>query len=235
TITESHEANGPTLGGRVCSLNTNSILTFIDFSWNVVQGTYEVYSSASGTTAENAHISTVLKDLQETTEGLHSDLKTDNKYAKQLSKLAKNCLGLSRELTTILEKLRVKERNSRWQAVKATWASMRKEKVVASIEKRLGEYRAGIVLCLNLMLFSQQSSVKAQLDKIHRECLHLSTESANHMAEVHKDLAEDWSTARRGELLNRIGGGHQRRRQSGLGRDPHLVVQVGHNGEYYCC
>ncbi|KAI9786501.1 MAG: hypothetical protein M1839_006961 [Geoglossum umbratile] len=167
-----------------------SILTFIDFSWNLLQGTYEVYNSASGTTAENAYVSTVLEDLQEIAEGLHSDLKTDSKYAKQLSRLAKNCLGLSRELTKILEKLRVKERNSKWQAVKATWASMRKEKAVASITKRLREYRAEIILCLNLMLFSQQSSVKAQLDKIHEECLHLSSQSASHMAKVHKDLAE---------------------------------------------
>jgi hypothetical protein len=36
--------------------------------------------------------------------------------------------------------------------VKVSWMSMRKEKAVASIEKRLGEYRAEIVLCLNLML-----------------------------------------------------------------------------------
>jgi hypothetical protein len=48
-----------------------SILNFIDFSWNLVQGSYEVYKSASGTTAENAHISTVLEDLREVTEELY--------------------------------------------------------------------------------------------------------------------------------------------------------------------
>jgi hypothetical protein len=129
-----------------------SILNFIDFSWNLVQGTYEVYKSGSGATAENAQISTILEDLQEVTEGLHSDLKVGSKYAKQLSKLAKNCLDLSRDLTKILEKLRVKERNSSWQAVKVAWLSMRKEKEVASIEKRLGDYRSEIILRLNMML-----------------------------------------------------------------------------------
>jgi hypothetical protein len=38
-----------------------SILNFIDFSWNLVQGSYEIYKSVSGTTAENAHVSTTLR------------------------------------------------------------------------------------------------------------------------------------------------------------------------------
>ena len=129
-----------------------SIITFIDFSSNLVRGTYEVYNSASGVTAENAHLSTILDDLQEVTEGLHSDHKFGGKHGKQLSKLARNCLDLSRDLTKILDKLRVKEKNSKWQAVKVTWASMRKEKAVASIEKRLAEYCAEIILRLNVML-----------------------------------------------------------------------------------
>jgi hypothetical protein len=129
-----------------------NIIDFIDFSWNLVHGTYEVHMSASGTTAENAHISTIIEDLQGVTEGLNSDLRLGGKYAKQLSKLAGNCLELSRDLTKILEKLRVKEKNSTWQAVKISWESMRKEKTVASIEKRLGIYRSEIVLRLNVML-----------------------------------------------------------------------------------
>lgn len=82
-----------------------SILNFIDFSWNLVQGSYEVYKSASGTTAENAHISTVLEDLREVTEELYGcGVGSVGKYGKQLSKLSKNCLDLSRDLIKILEK-----------------------------------------------------------------------------------------------------------------------------------
>ncbi|KAH6694283.1 hypothetical protein BKA61DRAFT_662945 [Leptodontidium sp. MPI-SDFR-AT-0119] len=187
-----------------------AIVNFIDFSWSLVQGTHEVYKSGSGATAENAQVSTILEDLQEVTEGLHSDLKVGGKHAKQLSKLAKNCLDLSRDLAKILEKLRVKERKSTWQAVKVTWASMRKEKEVASIEKRLGDYRSEIILRLNMMLFSQQSSVKAQLDKMHAECMHLANESAKHMTEVHKDLSQNIKqlrdmTSRSGESERRAG------------------------------
>lgn len=38
---------------------------------------------------------------------------------------------------------------------------------------------------------SQQSSVKAQLDKMRAECVYLSNESANNMAEIHKDLSHN--------------------------------------------
>lgn len=129
-----------------------SIITFIDFSSSLMRGFYEIYNSASGVTTENAHLSTILTDLREVTDGLHSDPSISSKYGTQLSKLARNCIELSRDLMKILENLRVKEKNSKWQAVKVTWASMRKEKAVASIEKRLADYRSEIILRLNVML-----------------------------------------------------------------------------------
>jgi hypothetical protein len=130
-----------------------SLVTFIDFSWGLVLGSYRVHNSTTGTTAENAHISTVISDLQEVTEGLYCDFKAGSKHEKALYKLSKDCLNLSRDLLKILEKLRVKEGDSKWQSLKTTWASMRKEKAVASVEKRLGDYRMQIVLRLNLMLW----------------------------------------------------------------------------------
>ncbi|KKY39685.1 hypothetical protein UCDDA912_g00298 [Diaporthe ampelina] len=34
----------------------SSIITFIDFSWTIVRGTYDLHNSASDATAENVHI-----------------------------------------------------------------------------------------------------------------------------------------------------------------------------------
>jgi hypothetical protein len=130
-----------------------SILTFIDFSWNLIAGAYEVYQSTTGTTAENAHISTVIDDLQEITEGLNANVEGKAKHEKALYKLADNCHDLSQDLSKILEKLKVTEKNSKWQSLKVKWASMRKEREVASIEKRLDGYRSQILLQLNFMLW----------------------------------------------------------------------------------
>ena len=130
----------------------SSILTFIDFSWNLITGAREVYKSTAGTTSENAHISTVIDDLQDITEALTADVEGKTKHEKGLCKLADNCQDLSQDLSKILEKLKVTEKNSKWQSLKVKWASMRKEKEVASIEKRLDTYRAQILIRLNFML-----------------------------------------------------------------------------------
>jgi hypothetical protein len=129
-----------------------SILTFVDFSWNLITGTYEVYKSTTGTTSENAHVSTVIDDLQEVTEGLTSDVEGKNKHEKDLCKLAGHCYNLSKDLLKILEKLKVTEKNSKWESLKVKWASLRKEKEVASIEKKLDRYRSQILIRLNIML-----------------------------------------------------------------------------------
>jgi hypothetical protein len=129
-----------------------SILTFVDFSWNLITGTYEVYKSSTGTTSETAHISTVIGDLQEVSEGLNSDVEGKTTHEKYLCKLAGQCNHLSKDLLKILGKLEVTEKDSKWQSLKVKWAGMRKEKEVASIEKRLDRYRSQILIRLNLML-----------------------------------------------------------------------------------
>lgn len=128
-----------------------SILTFIDFSWSLVRGSYEVYHSDLGITTGNAHISNVIDDLLEVTEGMETDIKGQNRHEEALIKLAEQCKSLSRDLSKILQNLRMKK-DTKWESLKTTWKSMRKEKKVASIEKRLGEYRGEIVVRPNLML-----------------------------------------------------------------------------------
>ena len=92
----------------------SSILQFIDFSWGLVTGTYEVYKSVTGTTAENAHISTVINDLESVTDGLIPDIRGKTKHEKELCKLAEKCHSLSQDLSKILKKLQVTEKNSKW-------------------------------------------------------------------------------------------------------------------------
>lgn len=41
-----------------------TILTFVDFSWNLVKGSYQAYQSATNTTADDARLSTILADLE---------------------------------------------------------------------------------------------------------------------------------------------------------------------------
>ena len=130
----------------------SNILTFVDFATKIITGTYEVYKSATGTTDENAHIDTIIGDLREAADGLDSDLVGRTKHERALQELASKCEKLSNELLRLLEKLIVSGNHSRWKSLKVKVKSMRKEKEVAGMEKRLGEYRSQILLRLTLML-----------------------------------------------------------------------------------
>ncbi len=59
-----------------------NLIDFINFSWNLAHGSYEVYKSALDMTAESAHISMAIEDLKEVTKGLHSDLRIGGKICK---------------------------------------------------------------------------------------------------------------------------------------------------------
>ena len=129
-----------------------TILTVVDFSWNLIRGSYEVYQSATCTTTDHRRISTVLDDLQGITKSLQSDLIGNSPHFKDLRQLALECAEVSQELSAILEELKRREGNKIWCSLEAKWKSMRKEKELASIEQRLNTYRLQLLLRLNLML-----------------------------------------------------------------------------------
>ncbi|KAI9767609.1 MAG: hypothetical protein M1839_004466 [Geoglossum umbratile] len=155
----------------------STIVTFVDFATKIVTGTYQVYNSVSGTTEENAHIDTIISDLREVTDDLDSDLE-----------LASKCEKLSGELLCLLENLAASGNHSTWKSLKVKIMSMHKEKEVARIEKRLGDYRSQILLRLTLILSDQQSSIKVQLDQLGNTGLSLSTESATHLTMLREDI-----------------------------------------------
>ena len=72
-----------------------NIITFVDFTWSLVTGTYEVYQSAVGTTHELADISTIVDDLEKVTENLTPEFDPTTKHAKALCQLASKCNDLS--------------------------------------------------------------------------------------------------------------------------------------------
>ncbi|KAK4182261.1 hypothetical protein QBC35DRAFT_345141, partial [Podospora australis] len=130
-----------------------TILTFVDFSWTLIKGSYEVYQSVTGATVKNAHINDVISHLRSVSEDLDGTPTGDSKHEKALRKLAAECSELSTELMTLLTKLkRSEEKNMVWSSLRAKWASMRKSSDVASMLERLHDYRSEIMLRLNLML-----------------------------------------------------------------------------------
>jgi cell shape-determining protein MreC len=127
-----------------------SILTFIDFSQQLISGTFEVIKS--GSTSENAHVSVVINDLRDVTKELSNRPQGYSKHEDALNTLALECQELSEELQKLLEKLKVTAESSKWKSVKVTLRSMWKKGEVAELESRLSKYRSKILLRLVLIL-----------------------------------------------------------------------------------
>lgn len=137
----------------------SAILTFVDFSYSLVNGMLYIANSAKGITEENEHSSNMLEELQKATKGLDRNLKGSNEHEIELSNLATNCRSLSSELAAVLEKLTVKDKRSKLQRFRISLASRMKQDTVATIQQRLMDYRQAIVLRLNLMLWWANSLI----------------------------------------------------------------------------
>jgi hypothetical protein len=129
----------------------SSILAFVEFSWHLIHGTHEVYVSSTGLTAENAHVSNILDDLTGITDALATDLEGRDKHERALIQLASQCQLLSAELGALLHKLQAKDKST-WASLRVKQKSMRREKEVASLEKRLASYREEILLRTDMMI-----------------------------------------------------------------------------------
>lgn len=130
----------------------SNIISFIDFSWELVTDAQDVYKSANGTTFENATLETIVADLEEISRHLMCDIKGTTQNEIALLRLADECLNISRQLSSILRKLKANvDKNSRWESVKIKGASMRKEKDIIALESRLSKYKSEIFLRLQFM------------------------------------------------------------------------------------
>ncbi|KAI1849815.1 hypothetical protein JX266_004764 [Neoarthrinium moseri] len=165
------------------------ILNFIEFSSTLVRGTLEVYHSTSGTTTDNTHSGKLLADLQEVTQELEVrfDVESGDQTAKALATLATKCMELSNELAAILQKLEARGRNKRWKSFQVAFFGVVKQNSIASIEKRLAEYRSQIILRLSLMTSSQNSALGHHFDDLAKTSLVLKRE-LGHNARLLKQL-----------------------------------------------
>jgi hypothetical protein len=129
-----------------------SILTFVDYARQIITGTSEIYHSASGITKDNAYIEDVIKDLKQVTTDLDGDIVGQTKHEKALISLGEKCHKLSEELLGLIGSLAYDGERTAWKSFKTKIKSMRKEKEVTSMEKRLGEYRSEILPRLTFTL-----------------------------------------------------------------------------------
>lgn len=189
----------------------SAVLAFVEFSWKLVKGSYDIYHSDTNTPADAASISAVLKDLNDVTKTLRVDCHGSSRHCDFLKELATQCLAVSGELSTFLKDLERKEGNKVWRSVEAKWNMMRKEKDMASLEQRLASLRLQLLLRLTtimrLVLYSggdaplrlfisnlarseEQSSVKATLNKIQTGNVSLHSHTAGELTAIQESIQQ---------------------------------------------
>ncbi|KAH8748744.1 hypothetical protein BGZ57DRAFT_969398 [Hyaloscypha finlandica] len=165
-----------------------SILTFIDFSHQVVCGTYEIIKS--GSTTDNAHVSVVTTDLDEITKALNQRPSGYSKHEEALNTLATECQGVSGELRKLLDRVKTKAGSSKWKSIKVALHSMWKKGEIAELDNRIGKYRSEILLRLVLILDERQVSVQVELNNFQSVSQKQASDAVRQLANLRDDVLE---------------------------------------------
>lgn len=130
----------------------SSVITFIDFGYEVISAAREVRASATGTTKANKHIEFLNTRMEAVATDLvaakssRGDMSAD---ARQLTELADMCLQLTNELRKLLEKLRVGNPKSKRQVLSTIVQNVRKKDQKKDLEARLDQCRQQLHLQLS--------------------------------------------------------------------------------------
>lgn len=130
----------------------SSVITFIDFGYEIVSASEEVRASTTGTTKANDHIEflntrmkSVAVDLA--AAKLHAGYLTDDQT--QIVEVADKCLGLSEDLQKLLDKLRASNPRSKRQVLGALARNARNRGKKKDLEARLDQCRQLLQLQLS--------------------------------------------------------------------------------------
>lgn len=131
----------------------SAIVALIDFSWNLVTGSWEIYHSLDGVAAEHARLEDVTDDLELLTQALKTDIAVKTKAEKNIQRLAQDCKEDAKTLKDLLDQMKVPgRRRVFWKSLSAKWKSILKKDEIAQLKAQLQESRAEIHLNLTAIL-----------------------------------------------------------------------------------
>lgn len=131
----------------------SSIITFIEFSWELVAGTWEIYRSPDGSLNRNARLEDVIEDLKSLTKPLQAEVPANTGAEAKIARLARYCQEDSQTLLNLLCDLQSDvKRRTIWSSLNAKWKSILKKKEVSELVSQLQENRAEIQLHIIVMM-----------------------------------------------------------------------------------
>jgi hypothetical protein len=126
-----------------------SIVQFVDFSSKVIDGARDLYHSNQGITSENSDVRLIAADLSALTSNLcaRSSQPGQQRNSDQIALhgLASQCQIFSEELSAIMEKVTSRDPRSKTEALRVLMQSVRYQKQVRNLKKRLESCRGQLV------------------------------------------------------------------------------------------
>ncbi|KAG6358736.1 hypothetical protein INS49_012255 [Diaporthe citri] len=169
----------------------SAIVAFVDFSWNLITGTWEIYHSLDGVATENARLEDVTDDLELLTQALEADFPVKIKAEKNIQRLAKDCREDAKTLKDLLDEMKAPGRRRLfWKSLNAKWKNILKKDEVARLKSQLQESRAEIQLNLTAILREDQSAIGLQITRIEQDCNYLKTEQSRQLKKLRVELLD---------------------------------------------
>lgn len=136
----------------IAALNlAGNIVQFIDFGCRLFSKSRELYKSSDGVLAENVELEIIVTSLSTLSKGLtdgspQACLRTPDYY--NLVLLAERCKGIADELLEVLEKLKVRNSQKRWQCLRVALKRIWNSEDIKNMSKRLDECSSRLTTCM---------------------------------------------------------------------------------------
>ncbi|KAH6682381.1 hypothetical protein F5X68DRAFT_263347 [Plectosphaerella plurivora] len=149
----------------------SSIITFIDFSYKLIDGSTTIYQQVQGGSGANLDTRKIVDDLQAITKQLSQTTPAPPTLHEQaLASIAGHCNTLSNELVALLRSFEPKaDGNKALRSLEAAFKTLRKTGKIREIEQKLDSYKLQLLLRLNMMLCDSGRAVGSQIKTMQQD------------------------------------------------------------------
>lgn len=126
-----------------------AVVQFLDFGIEFTGAVHKIYTSTDGLTQKNTEILSDSRRLEHLSSKLKTTTVTDSDAwatsEKALLLVAGQCQELAKELSSMIEELRLeKDKSKTWDAVRRAWKTMRKKDTIDNLTRRLDRLRCDL-------------------------------------------------------------------------------------------
>jgi 6-phosphogluconate dehydrogenase len=137
---------------------------FIDFGSKLVSRSKEIYQSSSGFSAEHVDLTETTNKMISLSQNLESTLQNSASqtlefHESQLLEVCRQCLQISSELITAINKIRTQGGHRKWNSFEQAFKSIWSQGQLDKLRKRLDESRQQLIvhILVSLRYYRSQS------------------------------------------------------------------------------